>query len=246
MSSDENNQSFWTQTSGIVTIVGLVVGTILTAIALCFAVLSYRQMNQVLRMPIPIPKPQPMEQPPPPYCLTPSPPSPEQEREIKKKLNARNDDDDDDAYPLPPREIRKRKLGRRRWCVLLFLVTIILAAGVIALACNLSRIRSLKYVQMPCLRGALLNLNSKASDASSLNAVLPAAVSTSMTSMTSTTTAPASAPTTATATQSQSMYQFFHSPYIICYYNILVLVDVCFASCQKSFAWNETSNTIRP
>jgi len=43
---------------------------------------------------------------------------------------------------------RKGRLGRRRWFVLLLILAIILSAGVIALAANISKIQSLRFVQV--------------------------------------------------------------------------------------------------
>jgi len=146
MSSSSSSNNFWTQTSGICTLVALVIGSVLAAVTLWYTLLSYRQLRSSAVLPITTT----YGEPPPPYTIQPN------TKKDSKKSNSLSDsstfESSDDLLRGRVAERcegkRKGRLGRRRWFVLLLIVAILLSAGVIALAANISKIRSLRFVEL--------------------------------------------------------------------------------------------------
>lgn len=165
MSSTSSNDGFWTKTSGICTIIGLAVGSVLTIGALVLTVLSFRQMKRLTSHSLGPATPPIYGEPPPPYA---EPIREPKDRENGKKTNTFNsssslegsDEVDVDAIiereaSKHQKERRKRRLGAFGWLgrqkcfILLLIILIILAGGMIGLAANISNIQKLSSTSFP-------------------------------------------------------------------------------------------------
>lgn len=143
------SDSFWTKTSGIATIVGLVFGGLLTVVTLWFTILSYRQMN----------KKESSErlyttsfsnEPSPPYILVPK--IQFLEEGDTKKLNSLTSSTtfkdittgNNEFENETSAESRKGRFGHKRLFIVFLVTAIMLAGGVIGLAANISRIQKMR------------------------------------------------------------------------------------------------------
>jgi hypothetical protein len=149
--TSNSEEGFWTQTSGICTIIGLVVGTLLSVASLYFTIFYYRKLRGLGSEPddtFKIAEIAQHSRPPPPYVLQPNPPP---IHDPKGKISSKflavvNPFDDANAIP-PEVEGKQRKslLRKKRWLFLFLILLVFLVGGVIGLAANVSKIKKLKY-----------------------------------------------------------------------------------------------------
>lgn len=139
------SESFWTQASGICTIIGLLLGTIISLTTLYFAIISLKKMQHIhVRLSTTT-----LDDHPPPYT-DPLPP-PNQEKASSKARKADltpMDDSNESASDLRERP-QRGCLGQKRWFIVLLLVLFSFTGGIIALAANIPNIRKLRFVYTP-------------------------------------------------------------------------------------------------
>lgn len=126
--SSSSSDDFWSQASGVCTIIGLVIGNLLTGIAIWLTLLSYRQQKDSdgakdLR------SPSSSFEGPPSFLVEPALSFSSQHNEMMIKRPARRN-----LYGL----------GGRGCFVALLIITMILVGCVAALAANISRIKKLR------------------------------------------------------------------------------------------------------